>query len=596
MGFNVGETVGDYEIVGMLGAGGMGKVYKVRNVISDRVEAIKVLLPDLTSEAELADRFMREIKLLASLNHPNIAGLHTALRLENQLLMVMEFVEGRTLDDRLKDGPVPVREAVGYACQALSALGYAHERGVIHRDIKPANMMVTASGDLKLMDFGIAKAVADRRLTMTGTTLGSIYYMSPEQVKGSTSLDGRSDLYSMGVSLYELVTGTRPFKGESDYSLMVAHLEQQPVPPIQIDPTLPPALNEIILTAIQKDPARRFQAAPAMRVALESVAKSLGVSVPAPMPMRPAAPPQPVPGPTMTTPVAAQAPTPWPSAPPSPLAQTPHPPAYAPGPPPQGFQPGPPQAFQPGPPQAPPPGPPQRAGHRGLWMALGAVAAVLVIVLGALQLPRLLKTRAGAPATQETGQPAVQSVESPAAAPSTAPAETTPGGKAEAGAGQPAQPAVVQAPAATPAAPPAQAGRPRGQAIPVPVVRGTRGQQVATPAPAGRQPAEAPQEAAAPPVHRAPAVDPAVIEELRDRLGAIGSRANALRGTLENLQQQQRAQGVGLRTDIAASWKHMEYLLDEAEAALKAGDAVRARRNLDQAEHEADSLDKFLGH
>jgi hypothetical protein len=128
-------------------------------------------------------------------------------------------------------------------------------------------------------------------------------------------------------------------------------------------------------------------------------------------------------------------------------------------------------------------------------------------------------------------------------------------------------------------------------------VRGTRGgQQVATPPePAARQPAAAPQEAAAP-AQRAPAVDPAVLEQLRDRLGAIGSRANALRGTLENLQQQQRAQGVGLRTDMAASWKHMEYLLDEAEAALKAGDAVRARKNLDQAEREADRLDKFLGH
>ncbi len=165
----------------------MGKVYKVRNVISDRVEAMKVLLPDLTEAPELADRFMREIKMLASLNHPNIAALHTALRLENQLLMIMEFVEGRTLEDRLREGPVPVWEAVDAISQVLSALGYAHERGVVHRDIKPANMMVTATGEVKLMDFGIAKAMADRKLTMTGTTLGSLFYMSPEQMKGSAT-------------------------------------------------------------------------------------------------------------------------------------------------------------------------------------------------------------------------------------------------------------------------------------------------------------------------------------------------------------------------------------------------------------------------
>jgi serine/threonine protein kinase len=391
MAFNVGETVGDYEIVGVLGAGGMGKVYKVRNIISDRVEAIKVLLPDLVKEAELADRFMREIKLLASLAHPNIAGLHTAMRLDNQLVMVMEFVEGQTLEDRLKDGPVSPAEAVGYVMQGLSALGYAHERGVIHRDIKPANMMVAKSGELKLMDFGIAKAAADRKLTMTGTTLGSLYYMSPEQVKGGAGMDGRSDLYSMGVSLYEIVTGIRPFKGDSDYSIMVAHLEQTPVPPIQLDPTLPPRLNEIILTAIQKDANARFQTAQAFRTALESVSKMLppvpaiqaglgSGAVTLPMPPPPGAR------------VAA----------PPPVTPPPQPPAWQ---PPQQQQPAwqpPPQAQPaPGVPYAPPPqAAPQPAapsGRRGLWMALGAIAAVAVLAVAAIQVPKFMKTRAGPP-------------------------------------------------------------------------------------------------------------------------------------------------------------------------------------------------------
>src|SRR5580700_9686069 len=141
--YTVGQRLGDYEIVGILGAGGMGKVYKVRNVISDRIEAMKVLLPDLANAPDLADRFLREIKVQASLVHPNIASLHTALRLENQLVMLMELVEGVTLEQKLKDGPLPVAQAVDYIMQALSALDYAHAHGVIHRDIKPANMMLT---------------------------------------------------------------------------------------------------------------------------------------------------------------------------------------------------------------------------------------------------------------------------------------------------------------------------------------------------------------------------------------------------------------------------------------------------------------------
>jgi serine/threonine protein kinase len=194
MQLEIGSTIGDYQVVGMLGAGGMGKVYKVRNVISDRIEALKVLLPDLAGQSELADRFVREIKLQASLEHPNIAALHTALRVENQLLMLMEFVEGETLDQKLKGGPLPAAEAVEYIIQALAALSYAHQRGVIHRDIKPANMMLTPEGVIKLMDFGLAKAATDRKLTMTGTTMGSLYYMSPEQIQGSAALDARSDL------------------------------------------------------------------------------------------------------------------------------------------------------------------------------------------------------------------------------------------------------------------------------------------------------------------------------------------------------------------------------------------------------------------
>ena len=271
MNYEIGSRVGDYEVLEILGTGGMGPVYKVRNVISGRVEAMKVLLPDLEGDAELADRFMREIQVQASLDHPNIAALHTALRLDNQLLILMEYVEGVTIEAVLRSGHLPIDKAIDYTAQVLSALSYAHAHGVVHRDLKPANMIITPSGVVKLMDFGIAKMVADRKLTQTGRTVGSLYYMSPEQVKGAVDLDPRSDLYSLGVALYEMVTGARPFQGDSESSIMAAHLETNPPPPIQLDPNLPPALNEIILMALEKDPAQRFQSADAFRAALLSV-------------------------------------------------------------------------------------------------------------------------------------------------------------------------------------------------------------------------------------------------------------------------------------------------------------------------------------
>src|SRR5215467_3210144 len=298
MNLDIGTVIGDYEITGILGEGGMGKVFKVRNTISDRTEAMKVLLPDLADEADLADRFLREIKVQASLDHPNIAGLRTAFRFQNQLLMIMELVEGIPLDQRLQKGPLPVQEAVNSISQVLSALAYAHRAGVIHRDIKPANMMLTANGVVKLLDFGIAKGGTDRKLTMTGTTMGSLYYMSPEQIRGSQTLDARADLYSVGVSLYELVTGKRPFDGDSQFAIMSAHLEKNPVPPIVVDPSLPQALNDLILTSVEREPDRRFQSADAFRNALLSVvAQPVGTTVP----LKPAAPPRPV------APVAAAA-------------------------------------------------------------------------------------------------------------------------------------------------------------------------------------------------------------------------------------------------------------------------------------------------
>ncbi len=377
MSFQVGDKIGDYQIIGVLGAGGMGRVYQVKNLISDRVDAMKVLLPDLAHEPDLADRFVREIKVLASLNHPNIAGLHTALRLQNQLLMIMEFVDGTTLEDKLRNGPFPLHDAIDYACQVLSALGYAHSQGVIHRDIKPANMMLTPENVIKLMDFGIAKSKTDRKLTMTGTTVGSLSYMPPEQVQG-TDLDPRSDLYSVGVSLYEMVTGSRPFKGNSDYDLMVAQLQKAPLPPINIQPGLPKALNDIIMISLEKDPVRRFHSAEAFRFALQSVKGGLtSLPIASAQAVMPSLAEQPA------TPRAALSATDVLGAYPGQLASA----QLQPTKPSQAAMP---QSQT----QVVPPSVTSRS-YRGLYMTVGALVVFVVIALGAMHLPRLFKAKAG---------------------------------------------------------------------------------------------------------------------------------------------------------------------------------------------------------
>jgi eukaryotic-like serine/threonine-protein kinase len=271
----IAKRMGDYEILAELGSGGMGRVYKVRNVITDRIEAMKVLLPALEGHEDVAARFQREIKLLATLKHPNIAPLYTALSIDNQLVMLMEYVEGSPLSNRLATGAIPVADALNYVDQVLDALSYAHQQKVIHRDIKPANMMVTREGTVKLMDFGIARGNEEpSKLTATGTTVGSINYMSPEQVKGEPS-DERSDLYSLGISLYEMVTGEKPFQGDSNFSIMAAQVSQPPTPPIQLHPGIPESLNQIILTALAKSPVERFQSADAFRNAVRQVQQGI---------------------------------------------------------------------------------------------------------------------------------------------------------------------------------------------------------------------------------------------------------------------------------------------------------------------------------
>src|SRR5580692_3864126 len=257
MSIQIGDILGDYRVTGVLGRGGMGKVFRVRSLLTDREEAMKVVLPDLDENAALADRFLREIKVHASLQHPNIAALHTALRIGDRLVMILELVEGISLEETLRRGPIELSLARHYIAQILMALTFAHERGVIHRDIKPANILIAEGGVAKLTDFGIARATGGTRLTGTGLAVGTLAYMAPEQIL-SGHADARSDIYSLGLMGYEMVTGNRPIQGDTEHALMNAQLHAMPPDPATVNPQTPPAVSAAIMRSLAKDPESRF--------------------------------------------------------------------------------------------------------------------------------------------------------------------------------------------------------------------------------------------------------------------------------------------------------------------------------------------------
>lgn len=269
MSFQAGQIVGDYRIVAMAGTGGVGEVYQAEHTITRRLEALKVLSRD--GSGEQTDRFLREIQVQASLNHPNIAAVHTAFRFGDDLVLVMELLDGHSLARILRTVRIPHPTLIGYIDQVLSALEYAHNHGVIHRDVAPPNIIVTSRGEIKLTDFGLAKRLSDTLVSQSGAFIGSPHYMSPEQAKGDAPADARSDTYSTGAVLYEVVTGRKLFDSDSVFELLSAHVHRQPVPPIELEPRLPQALNDIILKAVAKDPSARFQSAREFQIALRSV-------------------------------------------------------------------------------------------------------------------------------------------------------------------------------------------------------------------------------------------------------------------------------------------------------------------------------------
>jgi eukaryotic-like serine/threonine-protein kinase len=302
MPLSAGTRLGPYEIIAPLGAGGMGEVYRARDTRLERTVAVKVLPSHLSSSAELRERFEREAKAISQLSHPHICALYDVNREGETEYLVMEYLEGETLSDRLVKGPLPFDQVLRYGLEIADALDKAHRQGIVHRDLKPGNVMITKSG-VKLLDFGLAKAVETggrssgasltalptqnvKELTSEGTILGTFQYMAPEQLEGREA-DGRTDIFAFGAVLYEMATGRKAFSGTSQASLISSIMKDEPAPISAIAPMTPATLDRVVKTCLAKDPEDRFQTAHDAKLQLQWIAEGGSLAgLPAPVALR----------------------------------------------------------------------------------------------------------------------------------------------------------------------------------------------------------------------------------------------------------------------------------------------------------------------
>ncbi len=266
----IGKTISHYKIIAELGRGGMGVVYKAEDVKLKRTVALKFLPSEFTQNSEAKQRFLIEAQAAAALDHPNICAVHEIDEESGQTFMVMGFIEGRSLEEKIKDERLKIKEALDIALQIAEGLKAAHEHGIVHRDIKPANIMITNDGRVKILDFGLAKLSGLSQLTRVGATLGTAAYMSPEQARGEP-VDQRTDIWAFGVVLYEMVTGQLPFKGEYEQAIIYSILHEEPKQPSSFREELSPELEQIILKALQKEPQQRFPTMAEMITALREL-------------------------------------------------------------------------------------------------------------------------------------------------------------------------------------------------------------------------------------------------------------------------------------------------------------------------------------
>jgi len=273
MEFQVGETHSGYEFLDVLKRSKNGIEFRVRNTLIGRIEALRAIPEELQNDREHAGRLLREMRLHAGLVHQNIVTLFNAVELGNQMVITTELVEGQTVAEKLQHGPFPWPEAVAITRQMLSALGYAHQQGIVHRAISPGNMILGASGTIKLANFALAKGLDSPRLTQVGVAIGNLKYTSPEQIRGKGDVDGRSDLYSLGMVLYEMLCGRPAFVMDSEFEIMAAHVGVPPALPETVHPQVPREFASVLLKALAKNPADRYQTAVEFDQALVRVAE-----------------------------------------------------------------------------------------------------------------------------------------------------------------------------------------------------------------------------------------------------------------------------------------------------------------------------------
>lgn len=275
---NIGKKLdGRYELLELIGVGGMADIYRARDIQEDRIVAVKILKTEFAGSEEFLRRFRNESKAIALLSHPNIVKIYDVGFTDKVQFIVMEYVDGITLTDYIEQqGVLKWRDAVHFTVQVLKALQHAHDRGIVHRDVKSSNVMLLRDGTIKVMDFGIARFNRENNKTMSEKTIGSVHYISPEQARGDIT-DERSDIYSVGVALYEMLTGKKPFDGDTPVSIALMHMQSNPRKPTEINETIPEGLEQIVLRAMQKEPQARYQTAGEMISDLEEFKKNPGI-------------------------------------------------------------------------------------------------------------------------------------------------------------------------------------------------------------------------------------------------------------------------------------------------------------------------------
>lgn len=297
--FAIGTRIGDYEILGLLQSSRKESVFRVRNVVADRVEVLKLLPDHLQRDQQARERFYREIKLHARLAHPNLVTFYHASEIEGITFMTTEYLEGvTTLAQHLAGGVMPMRKAIDLMSQVLAGLAQAHRQNLIHREVTPDNILILPDGQAKLGGFGLVKQQGDVSLTAVGTTLGCVDYMAPEQIKGAAELDGRTDIYAAGCVLYEMLIGRKPFESKSQFEVMACHVQRDAVNLHTMNASIPRAVGNVVARAMAKNPSERYANAETFAAALHDASfqrREVYAAQPRKVePERPPAPPAPI--------------------------------------------------------------------------------------------------------------------------------------------------------------------------------------------------------------------------------------------------------------------------------------------------------------